>query len=162
MLARDDAAQHRYAPAEQELQQALAIARSSYPAGHIAIAFAEVNLAAIYIDQGKFEAARPLLESAAPVVEAKSSAKDTHLAVVLYQQARMEAGLHEIEQADSHFRTSILDYEQATGPHDPGLGNILRSYAAFLKKVHRGSEAKSVETRARLILGFQEHSVHAL
>jgi hypothetical protein len=96
-----------------------------------------------------------LLERALLLIRATYPGTEPTTAAVIYEQARLEAGLQDFVQADSHFRESIGSYEQAADPHDPRLGSMLHTYAAFLKMVHRNSEAKPLEARAKSIFAFR-------
>jgi tetratricopeptide (TPR) repeat protein len=156
-LAHVDASEKHYAMAEEKLRRVLDLFEHCHRPGDLAIGFAQGNLAQLYIDQRRYEEARPLIQSSFAIVQAAYPPTHPSVAATLYETARMEAGLLDLEQADTHFRQSILTYQNATDPHDPRLGGMLRTYAAFLKKVHRDAEAKPLEAQAKSILAFQHH-----
>jgi tetratricopeptide (TPR) repeat protein len=156
-LARVDASEQHYAMAEQKLQRVLSIFDQCYSPSHIAVGFAQANLAQLYIDQRKYEQAQPLVESASIIIRAGYPETHPSVAAILYEKARLEAGLLDCEQADTHFRESIRRYKNSTDPRDPRLGMMLRTYAAFLRKEHRNSEAKPLEAQAKSIFALENH-----
>jgi tetratricopeptide (TPR) repeat protein len=157
-LARVDATEKHFALAEGKLQRVLVTFQKCFALNHVALGYAQANLAQLYIDQQKYKQARPLLEDALKVIRSTYTDMDPRLAAIVYEQARMESGLGNREHAETHFRESVGGYEKSVDPHDPRLGVMLQTYAAFLKKEHRKSEAAPLEARAKSIFAFQPHS----
>jgi tetratricopeptide (TPR) repeat protein len=157
ILARVDASERHYALAEEKLQRVLDTFRKCFALNHVAFGYAQANLAQLYIDQQKYQQARPLLEDALNIIRSTYTDMDPRLAAIVYEQARLESGLGDREHAETHFRESIGSYEKSVDPHDPRLGAMLHTYAAFLKKEHRKSEAAPIEARAKSIFAFQPH-----
>jgi tetratricopeptide (TPR) repeat protein len=66
-----------------------------------------------------------------------------NLGVVCFEQGRLE-------EAEALWRQSLPVYER-TQVHDSKLANALLNYASLLRKTGRKSEAKNIESRARVV-----------
>jgi tetratricopeptide (TPR) repeat protein len=138
----------KYVEAEPEYLAALA-AWDEAGAGDTADAVAVLNgLGTLYIDERRFPDAKRTLDRAITIAKSAKDIVPMDRIKLLHARALLHCRQGEWKEAEQDLRAAI-EMSVSLARLDPVLlKSLLTNYAAMLRKVHRGKEARSIEARA--------------
>jgi tetratricopeptide (TPR) repeat protein len=155
-LARIAHERRRFAEAEGEYRQAMALLEAAKGAESLAVADVAHNWALLYRDQRRDPEARPLLARAQDIYE-HSAPAHPKLAVILRNRAELEAAADNAAEAGALFERSLAICDGALPADHPQTGAILEAYAKFLRQQNRKRDAEVAAARAAAILNAHPH-----
>ncbi len=138
--------------AEPSLAEALAIRRSSLPAGHPAMAESLANLAQLYRDQGRLAEAQPLFEEALSVYRAILPAGHPRIAAALDDLAQLYHDQGRLDAAAPLYEEALSLYRAGLPPGHPNLARGLNNLALLYRDQGRFTEAEPLYEEALSIL----------
>lgn len=145
-------AKRRYDEAAQSLNEALSIMqkRPEPRTGHLALVLD--NLGVVRRCQHNQGQAMQLFEKSVALIESELGSDHPLLVRPLCNLATSYAESGRPEDADLRFRRALDIAEKRFGRENSTYGNVLHSYATFLRKTGHTSQAKVLETRSKQVL----------
>ena len=153
-------AQHRNRDAEAALLRGKALIDNPPASGQPAQAWLLTSLGNFYLSERRFaEAMAPLLQAQSIVEDLVASAKGAAIPVELVRPYISEGlalaffGQNHYEEAETLFAKALALGDQGAGMPPADFARILRGYARCLRKLGSKDDAKSLDSRAKAILG---------
>lgn len=142
--------QHKYADAEPLLRDALEILDGKTRSEHPYTAEALKNLALLMQETGRYTDAVSYSDRVLAILE--KSPNQALLIQVLNNRALLYVAMGRPALAEECLRKALFTAEKSFGPEHPNVGGVLTNYAVVMRRMHRKSEAKQLEKRAKAIL----------
>lgn len=153
-------AQHRNRDAEGALLRAKALFDNPPASGRPAQPWLLASLGNFYLSERRFaEAMAPLLQAQSIVEDLVASAKGAAIPVELVRPYISEGlalafyGQNHYGEAETLFAKALALGDQGAGMPPADFARILRGYARCLRKLGSKDDAKSLDSRAKAILG---------
>jgi tetratricopeptide (TPR) repeat protein len=137
-----------YGEAERLLEQAQVILEKQ-PQHRRTLASTLNNLGVIRRIQGRNEEAVQLIERSIELFRSEIGPEHPMLVRGLNNLATAYAGMKRSEEADATFQKALALAQKYVGTKHPTYGAVLLNYAAFLRKIGRKGEAKTLEARSK-------------
>jgi tetratricopeptide (TPR) repeat protein len=118
----------KYSEANPVAQQVLALAEKLYGPDHPAVAYSLNTLAIVYIAQGRYADAEPLLKRSLALEVKAHDAPSVAGALKTLAELYLDQG--RTADAEPLLKRSLAIDEKALGPDEPDLANDLKSLAA--------------------------------
>lgn len=142
----------RYDEAKPLLEDALTHEREALGPEHAGVAAALNNLAALHFKTGNTEGALSASREALKILESQAAAPPAELARILNNLGLLCTQAGSFAEAERYYRKGLAIAEPALGADHPLVGTLLEGYGDLLRRMHRKSEAKAAERRAKTIL----------
>ncbi len=143
--------ERKYAIALSYLQRAYELSRAAFGSDNLRTVFAKGNLALVYVQSGKLDAAKRILREVLSVERASTDVAPQEMARTLTDFAELSMMLHETKDAEGYYREAIPLWRGLPDHHGRDLGAALRGYARALK-VGYNPEARQIEKEAQSFL----------
>lgn len=141
-------AEGRYRDAEPQYLAAVAAWEQAGRGQTAEAAMVLGGLGALYIAAGRYLDAARILDRALAVVASAADAVPTDRIKLLMVRAAVHTRQREWREAEAELRSALSTADHDTRLAPPDLRVLLASYAQALRKNHRKSEARSIESRA--------------
>jgi tetratricopeptide (TPR) repeat protein len=141
----------QFSLAQEHLDRANAILASLVPPGHPDLLFTANTNVVLYHKQGRYKEARQLGLALIEQVRGKLGPAHPSLGVMLANLGYSDQKLQLYQEAAECFQQAIA-IEKQVHSQSAYLAELLRSYAAALRKTNRRPEAKKMELQAKAIL----------
>ncbi len=137
--------------AEDALVRALEIKRGVLGDGHPQLASILQMLADVSSGTGDFESARRYTRQSIDILTSHFGEDSVAAAVALANSAEIEVRAQNFESARNSYQRALVSLRRYRADAAPLLPGVLERYAALLKRMHRGREAKPLIAEARSI-----------
>ena len=142
----------RYDEAKLLFEDALMLHRKTLGPENARVAGVLNNLAALLFKTGNTDGALAAVRQALGILEPQAGSRPAELAEVLNNLGLFCAQFGSLAEAEGHYRRGLAAAEPALGADHPLVGSLLQGYGNVLRRMHRKSEAKAAEQRAKSIL----------
>lgn len=130
----------------QMLERAVAIRKQVFGVAHPLVAFAEIDLAGVYLDTGgKAEQARKLIEDALSIQRASLPDEHPKIAETLNMLAISDTAQDRYEEAAPVMREVVARFEKISGPDHPDTLVAKNNLAAILLHLDNYEEAERLQ-----------------
>lgn len=109
------------------------------------------NLSAVYAQSGRLSDALDCSRRARAVMSTIENPPPVVVIKTLANAAALSVAIGRRDEAESLYQQAILFCENTFGPGHYLLGDVLEAYSQFLHLTKRGSEARKVEKRAKVL-----------
>jgi tetratricopeptide (TPR) repeat protein len=106
------------------------------------------GLGGLYIAEGRFKDAGRTLDRALAVLDASADTVPTDRIKALNTRAVLRVRLGKWAEAEQDLRSAVSTAERDARMDPAQLASLLANYAYVLRKIHRGKQARAVESRA--------------
>ncbi len=141
----------KLALAEDAWSRTIAIEKSSLGENHPQVGLIMAQLAELYSSENRMELAETCARDSYRIMSSALGSNSAATGAALASVALVEARQQHLQDAAKHYETSLTIMRKANMANDTAMATILDRYAAVLKAMHRGREAKSAELEARNI-----------
>jgi eukaryotic-like serine/threonine-protein kinase len=138
----------RYADAEPNLRNALALRRAALPAGHLDIAISLNDLAVVLEAQNKLAEAEPLFREALAIARAALPAGHPDIGATLNNLAALLHGRNKLAEAEPLFREALQIARAALPAGHPDIAAGLNNLAELLQAQNKLAEAEPLYREA--------------
>ena len=115
----------RYADAIKAGEEALKVAKNTFPPGNTCIADSMNLLGILYRTYGRYAEAEPLFNQALTIYKESLGSDHPSVAKVLYEIGEMFFLQNKYAQAEPFYKQSLGIYENVFGPDHPSVANVL-------------------------------------
>ena len=140
----------RYAEAEEQFKAAVKEAET-FGEQDPRYATSLNSLALLYLTQGNYAQAEPLLQRSLAIAEKALGPEHPNVATSLNNLALLYYTQGKYAQAEPLYRRALAIAEKALGSEHPNVATTLENHADLLQKTNRDAEAANLEARAQAI-----------
>ena len=115
----------RYADAIKAGEEALKVAKNTFPSGNTCIADSMNLLGILYRTYGRYAEAEPLFNQALTIYKESLGSDHPSVAKVLYELAEIFLLQDKYAEAETFYKQSLGIYENVFGPDHPSVANVL-------------------------------------
>lgn len=141
--------QHRYSEAAAQYGKGLAILRKCSPAAGMETATLLNNMAVLLVETDRAAEALPDVREALSLWEAALGSEHPLVAKGLFNLAGLYCKMSRWKDAVPPLEQALRIAGKAVAPEDPLHHDILLCYSGVLRRLHRDSEARALDRRAR-------------
>lgn len=136
-----------YAKDIERLQSQVRASEAALGPDHPELASALSALGAVYVQQGLFAEAEPLLARSLAIYEKNLDPQHTHVATALNNLARISKELAQHDQAEALYLRALAAYENAYGPEHTAVASVLLNLAALYEQTGQYDRAEAMLRR---------------
>src|SRR5262249_3294617 len=112
------------------------------------------RVAEVYLLEGKYTQAEPLLKNSLAIFEKNLGSQDAYIARACHNLGFDYMKQGKFAEAEPYFQRALTLREKSLGADDPEVGKTMLSYAELLRSTNRASEADQMEKKAKAILAM--------